>query len=157
MTHSFANEQDGLFTGATYSGPARLLASNTPAGCVAVPGLHDPDTKRWVDGEVVDYVKPKPDDTALTTWELDGGRWVPVPTLEGLRLTVLAELQSRAAAAEGGTDRALRQMVLATPGHPAAPRMQAIEDAVTPIRAAINEASAAVTFEALEAIRTSRP
>lgn len=157
MTHSFATESDGLFTGATYSGPLRLLAANTPQGCVAVPGIHDPETCRLVNGEVVPYVKPQPEDSDLVTWVLAGGRWVPNPTLEGVRQSVLSDLRARAASTEGGTDRALRQMVLSTPGHPAAARMQAIEDAVEPIRLAINEAAAAETVEELEAIRAARP
>lgn len=156
MIYSFANAA-GVFIGMTYSGPDSQLEANTPEGCVAVAGVHDPETKRFVTGEVVDYLAPKPEATDLLDWELREGRWVPVPTLEGVRRAVLADLQGRALAAEGGTDRALRQMVLTSPGHPAASRMQAIEDAVSPIRAAINAATIAQTVGELEAIRADRP
>lgn len=102
-------------------------------------------------GQVVAYQPPKPDATHLSDWEWSGVRWISAPTLEGVRASAVATLRARIRSIEENTDRALRQLVIEAPGHPGAARMQAIEDAVEPLREAISAAQIAVTAEEIKA------
>ena len=56
-TVSFADAETGIFTGRVFRGTRRLLALNTPPGCIAVDGRHDPRTSRvdLATGQVVRY------------------------------------------------------------------------------------------------------
>lgn len=119
---------------------------------VEVSGPVDAMNQRIVDGQVVAYQPPKPEVTTLKDWEWSGRRWVAVLTLEGIRESAVATLRARIRSLEENTDRALRQLVIETEGHPGAARMQAIEDAVDPLRLAINAALIAESKEALAAI-----
>lgn len=90
---------DGILTGGTFSGPARDLAANTPAGCIAVPGRHD-HLRRRLDiatGQIVPYQPPAPADTEWQTWAWDAQSesWLPVPTDAARARDIKAERNRR--------------------------------------------------------------
>ena len=64
---------DGILTGGTFSGPARDLAANTPAGCIAVPGRHDHPVQTSGHRHRPDrsHQPPAPADTEWQTWAWD--------------------------------------------------------------------------------------
>lgn len=101
---SFADQDTGLFTGRSFSGPESSLPANTPPGTIAVPGMHDPGSARLdlETGEVVDWQPPKPADTELATWRWDdeSRRWVAEPTTEAHWRVVRAERDRRLAATD---------------------------------------------------------
>lgn len=81
----------GKFSGLVLTAPADVIERSTPSGHLAVPGRHDPCTRRAqiaADAAVpecvavVAVVPPRPADTELATWAWDAAseRWQPVPT-----------------------------------------------------------------------------
>lgn len=60
--YTLADASTGLFVGALTC-REDLVETNTPPGCVAVPGAHDPQSQRLdiETGEVVAYTPPAPD------------------------------------------------------------------------------------------------
>lgn len=92
----------GVFTGAQLDVPASLLAAYLPPNCAALPGRHDHKRVR-VDvgtGAVVDYIPPKPGDTALTAyvWDAQAQAWAAQDTdaavaqqVRAMRARLLAE------------------------------------------------------------------
>lgn len=103
MICSFCNA-DGQFTGGQYIGPDELLSANTPAGCIAVPGQHDPLCRRYNSdtGAVEPWQPPAPADDDLRTWAWDAAveRWLPVPTLAAHRAAAWARIKAARDAAE---------------------------------------------------------
>lgn len=156
---SFYDLASGLFLGRQFSGPTEALASNTPPGAAALEGSYHPD--RWaVDlatGGVVPRTPPRPADTELYTWELHPviRVWEQVPTFEGQRAAMVGEAMQELVAAEGTTDRALRELILADPASPAHARMLQIEAAVQAIRTRIAAIKAATTPEELHVLGAS--
>ena len=78
MIYSICN-QSGLFTGDTFGGSNddEFVRQNTPAGMLAIAGLHDPRCRRFdaESGEVVPYQPPQPDpdhewNTTTERWQL---------------------------------------------------------------------------------------
>lgn len=100
---SFAGP-DGILTGGTFSGPARDLAANTPAGCIAVPGRHDHLCRRLdtATGHVVPYQPPAPpaDEWRTWAWNTLSERWLPVATPAARARDVRAERDRRLAACD---------------------------------------------------------
>lgn len=95
---SFAGP-DGILTGGTFSGPARDLAANTPAGCIAVPGRHDYMRRRLdiATGQIVPYQPPAPADTEWQTWSWDAQSesWLPEVTDAARARDIKAERNRR--------------------------------------------------------------
>lgn len=70
MMYSFAHAETGLFSGKRFNGSAKLVAQNTPRDYIAVPGIHDRNTRRLdvvamkaaenpdVASFVIDYQRP---------------------------------------------------------------------------------------------------
>ena len=103
-TWSFADASSGLFTGRTFSGLPGMIDGNTPAGCIAVEGMHDHLCRRvdLTTGEVVTYQPPPPADTDMVTWVWNTAteRYVAEPTLEAHRLGAWARIKAARVAAE---------------------------------------------------------
>lgn len=111
---SFADAQ-GLFTGRVYAGSDQFLALNTPDGCTAVEGRHDPLSTRWDGKQVVDYQPPAPADDELRTWAWDkeARRWVPQPTLTALKLQQTAAIAQALAAEDARSIRPMAELLVA--------------------------------------------
>jgi len=133
-----------------FCGPSRLLAANTPAGCTAIEGRFDHTWQRVANGQVVEFQPPKPEAMQTHDWQWDSRQWLKVLTFKGRQAEAVAGLSTRIAAIEGATDRFVRELAISH-GGPAATRMQAIEEAITPLRLAINAVEAAQTDEELAA------
>jgi len=155
-TFSIFNLETGLLTGQTISVPPE--AANTPQGFGVVEGQWDSSTWR------VDLVKRsvvrkqadgRPVDTEDIAWSWSdaAGRWVPAATLKKERADRLALLDRAITKAEAGTDRALRDLVIAA-GLPLAAvvRMQVIEADVSGLRAVRQQLLDAATLEDLLAV-----
>lgn len=142
-------DSEGFFKPWTFTGPEHLLAKSTPEGCLAIEGSFDHMSKRVVDGVVVEWRPDKPEATEFYDWDLVGGRWLKSLTFEGRRQSLIDVLQAEILRLEAGADRALRQLILDSHGHPAAARMQSIEDQVAPLRQSIGAVQAATTPEEL--------
>lgn len=160
-THSVYLLATGQLTGQTVSVPECDLKANTPVGCGLIEGRWQPE--RWVvdlpSGQVVPRVEPKPEESAdfVWSWSEDHGRWVASPTLERLRADKLAQIDQAIVAAEGGTDRALRELVLKSDLPPAAlSRMRAIDAAVAALRELRVQALQAQSPQELEALVVAR-
>lgn len=93
---SFYDPATGCLLGRTYAGPVEWLQANTPPGCAAIPGEHDP--RRWCVHLVVDdfghqqpvampWQPPEPpaDEWRTWQWDTDAGQWLPVPTLAAIK------------------------------------------------------------------------
>jgi hypothetical protein len=121
-------DSDGFFTGVQFGGPEEMLSLNTPVGQNAWPGSVDHRAQMVVDGALtsIPQVAQSVDDT---------------------RAAAISRLSARCALLERGVDRALRQFVLSSPGHPATARVQQIEDDIAPIRAAIEAVKNAATAD----------
>jgi len=80
-TWSFADARTGLFIGRRYSGPERALLVNTPDGCFAIRGEHDPLAVQIDTGTgalIVRRDPPPADDATDWTWSEARQRWEPV-------------------------------------------------------------------------------
>lgn len=111
---SFADAQ-GLFIGRIYAGSDQFLALNTPEGCTAVEGRHDPLSARWDGKQVVDYQPPAPADDELRTWAWDkeARRWVSQPTLAALKLEQTAAITQALAAEDARSIRPMSELLVA--------------------------------------------
>ena len=111
---SFADAQ-GLFIGRVYAGSDQFLALNTPDGCTAVEGRHDPLSTRWDGKQVVDYQPPAPADDELRTWawEKEARRWVSQPTLAALKLQQTAAIAQALAAEDARSIRPMSELLVA--------------------------------------------
>jgi hypothetical protein len=102
---SFADAQ-GLFIGRVYAGSDEFLALNTPDGCTAVEGRHDPLSRRWdaEAAEVVAYQPTAPADDDMQAWAWDDvtERWVSQPTLAALKIARWSQVKVQRAAVEFG-------------------------------------------------------
>lgn len=69
MIYSFC-DASGVFTGQFFDGPYACLSDNTPPGCIAIVGIHDPRNSRYdfVAHEVVPWRPPAPFDDEWRTW-----------------------------------------------------------------------------------------
>ena len=157
-TFSVFNLVTGVLTGQTISVPPDALAANTPEGFGLTQGAWD--SSRWrVDlssGQLVPTSDSgRPADTPEITWSWsdEAARWVPAATLLKERSDRLALVDRAILQAEAGTDRALRDLVIAA-GLPlaAVARMQAIEASVASLRAVRQQLLDAATMEALLAV-----
>lgn len=154
MIVSYFDLGAGHFCGVVFSGPPEQVPEQCPPGCYWMIGAFDPLSQRvnLETGAVEDYQPERPADTALVEHHWLERRWVPVPTLEGVRAQITHKLQRLAVGVEAGTDRWVREQVIADATSPAYGRMQAIETELAPIRKAIQSASKASTKEQLAAI-----
>lgn len=147
----------GQLTGQTLVVPEADEVACTPPGCGLVDGAWPADQWR-VDmqtQQVVALAPAKPDDTQEFSWEWSAefGRWLAKPTLMRLRADKLASIDQAIARAEAGTDRALRELVLASSLPQAArARFVTIEQAVSALRAIRAQVASAATLEAIEAL-----
>lgn len=116
-TWSFA-DQSGTLVDRVYSGPTGGLAANTPAGCIAVPGMHPHHSRRveWQPDDfgdgypiIVPYQPPAPPADELQTWSWSAEieRWVSAPTLAAVARDMRAERDRRLAVCDWVTARAL--------------------------------------------------
>lgn len=96
QTYTLADAATGLFRPGELTCRADLVERNTPPGCVAVPGAHDPEAARLdvETGEVVAYAPPAPPTADLTA--------------EALR-EALAERARRLAASDWVVTRAIER------------------------------------------------
>jgi hypothetical protein len=152
---SFYDSQTGYFVGLTVEGSEQSAMDQLQPGWLFLQGRYDRLSQRVdpASGQVIDYQPARPADTDLVTHEWIGRRWVPVPTVAGLRAALVNNLTASALTLERGTDRLMRELVLSAPSHPAYARMAAIEAAVAPLRAAITAALAATTKDEIDSIR----
>lgn len=72
---SFYDPATGRLVGRTFSGPASMLAANTPAGLAAIAGEHNHITHRvtLATGEVEQWRDPRPSDDH--EWDSEAGAW----------------------------------------------------------------------------------
>lgn len=122
---------DGLFTGASYSGPESSLVSNTPIGHLAIEGAHDHTSSRYdtASGRVVDYQPPQP--SADHEWDATALRWKLKPEIaerNGRRQYALAQIQ----ALEQRQARPLREALAGIPG--SLERVQQIDADIAELR-----------------------
>lgn len=139
-TYSVFRLDDGSLIGQTLCLPADEAANNTPLGCGLVEGAwhHERHRVDLSTTTVRTLVPVKPSDTADHTWHWheQGGRYVPMPTLQRQRLDLIALIDAAIGRAEGNTDRAVRELLLAGALQaPARARIEAIEAAVVQLRA----------------------
>lgn len=130
-TWSFCDERTGLFVGRSYSGPAAALEANTPTGCLAVEGQHDPLSQR-VDvetGEVVDYQPPQPDDDH--EWDDEARRWV-LTAAASERIAQVAAARAKIAELERKQARRVRELLAESD-----PQLKAIDDEIAQHRAVL--------------------
>lgn len=162
-TFSVFNLTTGRLTGQTICVPPEGLAANTPAGFGLVEGAWD--SSWWMvdvsSGQLVSTgASGRPADTPEITWDwsAEAGRWVPSATLMKERADRIAMVERAIVRAEAGTDRALRDFVIAA-GLPlaAVARMQAIEAEVLGLRAVRQLLLDAETMEGLLAVELPEP
>jgi hypothetical protein len=81
--YSFYDPATGIFSGVSIGCTPERLPYLLPAGAAAWEGKVDPLSQRVQDGNLVDYVPPKPSDSELETWSWDAAskRWLAVATL----------------------------------------------------------------------------
>lgn len=120
---------DGLWTGRSYACPPDVLAENLRPGETAVDAVEYPHAKRLVDGVLVDYRPPAPDDDhewheAARAWRLKGS----VAAAREATATALARVREL----EGRQARAVREAALNLPA--AVARLQAIDDEIAALR-----------------------
>ena len=119
-TVSMANPA-GKFSGLVLTAPADVIERSTPSGHLAVPGRHDPCTRRAqiaADAAVpecvavVAVVPPRPADTELATWAWDAAeeRWQPVATDAAVAADVRAERRRRIDALAWRYERHAREL-----------------------------------------------
>lgn len=113
---SFADAQ-GLFVGRVYAGSDQFLTLNTPEGCTAVEGRHDPLSTRWdaKAQQVVDYQPPAPadDDLRAWAWDKEARRWVSQPTLAALKLAQAAAITQALAEEDARSIRPMSELLVA--------------------------------------------
>lgn len=120
---------DGLWTGRSITVPDSDVALNVKTGETALDWVDDPHALRLVEGELVAYVPPAPDEDH--EWNPEAKRW-------RLKDAIGAAKAESAAAAEAigseelTTLRALREWALSVGGGDAAAlaRLQAAEDRI---------------------------
>lgn len=154
----------GLFSANALYCSDSQLALNTPDGCAAIEGEFDPLSQR-VDltepnePKVVDYQPPPPADTDQTTfaWDAATRRYVGTPTLAANKAVRVARLKLQIGQLEAAQARPLRELMLAVaasqapaPGTKAS--LQAVEDAVLPLRQKVAAVLAAASQAELDAI-----
>lgn len=118
----FYDATNGTLTGRSFTGPAELVAINTPPGCapleladdVTVPSAHN----RRVDlrsGRLVAWQPPAPPDDALRTWAWDAQaeRWLSVPTLQARKAQASAAVLTELRAEDAAAIRPLSELVTA--------------------------------------------
>lgn len=140
-TFSIFDLSNGALTGQTLCVPPEALAANTPVGFGVIEGAWDSSVWK-VDLASLQAVpkrsEARPDDTDQITWSWSepDNRWIPTPTLAKERADRIAVVDRAIIKAEAGTDRALREFIIAA-GLPVAAvaRMQAIEAQVSALRA----------------------
>lgn len=159
-TYSVYTLAGGLFTGQTLCVPDADLQANTPEGCGVMQGQHDP--LRWrvnvSTGDLVELLPEQPQGTELLAWIWDETltRWVASPTLEGHRQALLDQIKRALTVTDGGADRAVRELLLASDiSAPARARMQAIEDRAAVLRALVLQAEAATDLAALAQVEAA--
>lgn len=159
----------GLFTGDVYRGSQAGALANLPAGCGVAPGKFDYLSQRidltvpWDLNDdpppVIDYVPAAPPDTELETfrWDARLRRHVGTPTLAANKAVRVARLKLQIGQLEAAQARPLRELVLAVaasqapaPGTKAT--LQAVEDAVLPLRQKVAAILAAASQAELDAI-----
>lgn len=102
---SFAAIDTGLFTGRRYCGIGSSdLAQNTPAGCIAIEGAHDPLRVKLdlSTRHVVPHRPPAPAEDSLRTWLWDEQAWAWIPF--ATPSAVAAQARARRDAALAGCD-----------------------------------------------------
>lgn len=157
-TFSVFHLSTGELTGQTISVPPEAVAANTPEGFGLVEGCWQ--SSRWVVDLPTGKLSPKQADSRPVdtediawSWSEDAARWVPAATLKKERADRIAIVERAIVKAEAGTDRALRDLVIAA-GLPLAAviRMQAIEASVSALRALRQHLLDAVTLEEVLAV-----
>jgi hypothetical protein len=134
---SFYDPNTGRLTGRTFTGLEDHLAVNTPAGYVAVKGVHDALSKR-IDletGAVIDYQPPQPD--ADHEWDVGTRRWrrrADVVEREWRRERAGAQI----ADLERRQLRPMRELQLNPDNVEARTRLEQIEAQIVALRSVIN-------------------
>jgi hypothetical protein len=138
--HSLYDPATGLFTGAVISVHPDQLEANTPAGFKLIDGAHDHLSKR-VDvetGKVVEYQPPPP--SPDHEWNEATKRW---QLTDAARAAAVADQAARSAiaAAEAGSDRAVREALLQLlpKDSPARQKLQQVDDAIAAERPKIKK------------------
>jgi hypothetical protein len=158
---SFAGAQ-GLFIGRVYAGSEQFLALNTPDGCTAVEGRHDPLSARWDEKaqQVVDYQPPAPADDELRTWAWDkeARRWVSQPTLAALKLEQTAAIAQALAAEDARSIRPMAELMVALadglqPTQEAKAALDQIEQRKAALREELRVIDAASSETELQAVK----
>jgi predicted RNA-binding Zn ribbon-like protein len=135
-TVSFYNLTTGLFTGLTFSGSDLAVQMNTPAGLAVIDGKHDHLSSRVVDGEVVDWQPPQPDDDH--EWNAETKRWQKTAAVVAVE-TADKAARAQIAAQEIAQSRAIREVVLKLaeslpPTDPARVKLEQIEQTIAAVR-----------------------
>ncbi len=121
-TVSFADAETGIFTGRVFRGTRRLLALNTPPGCIAVDGRHDPRTSRvdLATGQVV--------------------RFEAAPDHEAEARARRRRLKRRIASLEQRELRPLRELMIDPENAEARARLEALEAEIAALRSDLSNA-----------------
>lgn len=164
--YSFYELATGSFTGSHITCPDAWLEQNTPGGCGAMEGLHDPLCRRvnLGTGEVEAYVPDKPADTSSETWTWNAAieRWQSAPTLAALKAQAVDAVMAALERQELSQARAQREVLLAlmagaTPSPDAVARLQAVEDNCAVLRGVMASMQAASDKAGLDAVTWSEP
>lgn len=161
----------GIFTGAAFDvSPAtdERISACTPEGFGAWQADAIDHLSQRVDVSstppvLVDYVPPKPADTALVTfaWDAQAKRWQPTATPAGRKPEILADIKAKMAAAEAeAQDRPSRELLLAvlagqTPNAATVTRLQSVDAALASLRALYESTTSATTQQELDAVVSS--
>lgn len=163
-TWSFCDGITGALLGRTFAGSEDSLAANTPAGAVAVEGVHDRMSRRvdLATGEVVDFVPPAPASTDKCTWTWDDTTrcWVQVLTLLGEQARVVAAIQEGFDPLTNMQARAVREITVATakgiaPPEYAVMRVEQIEARAAALRQLQQDAIVTATKHELIAVENA--
>lgn len=149
MRHAhFYDAATGIFSGKSFSFPngrEDVLRANTPEGCSVFEGDVDHLCQRIdiASGKLVDYVPPQPD--ADHEWNGISKRWVRSASVEQSKQSVTAA-RFRISELESMQSRAIREHLLRPndrdpkDSKTARERLQAIDDEIAALRAAISAA-----------------
>jgi hypothetical protein len=125
---------DGLWTGRSYEMSLEDVERNLRPGEVAHDAVEFPQTKRSIDGVLVEYIPPPPDPKEDFVWDAESGRYRPTEAAA----RKFAERSDAIAAIFGLEAKQLRSMREAALGVDGAlERLQDIENQIAELRKAL--------------------